>query len=130
MNSFEFPMTATPSASPAAPAAGFLPATGVFATGLLATWLLPLSHFLMYPYERLSARDGALQWHHVLSHAQALGMTLLQWGIAAVAFGALAKRERRVMLIPLMLVAFTVITLAMHAIVAWLGLGFYRDLWH
>jgi hypothetical protein len=130
MKQLELSAAATPLNPTSAPRAGFFPAAAVFATGLLVAWLLPLSRMLMFPYELLAARDGAQQLHHLLTHEQALRLAFLQWGSATVVFGALAKREQPVLLAPLTLAAFMFVALAMHATVAWLGMGFYRDLWH
>jgi hypothetical protein len=109
---------------------GFFPAAGVFASTVLLAGLFPLSRFVMFPYELLAVRDAHQHWQHILTPAQAWRFNTLQWGTATLAFGALAKRERFAVLVPLALVACTLVTIAMHTIVGWLGLGFYWDLWH
>jgi hypothetical protein len=109
---------------------GFFPAASVFATGLLIAGLFPIARFVMFPYELLAVRDGGHHWHNLLTHAQAMRLNFLQWGSVTLAFGALAKKERFAVLIPLTLAVCTLVTIAMHGIVRWLGMDFYWNLWH
>jgi hypothetical protein len=108
---------------------GFIAAFGVFAGGVLCLWCFPAVRALVFPYDLLAVRDGNQQWHLVLDHTQAMRLGLIHWSLAALTFGALARKEHPVVLIPAMLAALTLITAATYKTVAWLGMDFHWSFW-
>ncbi len=107
----------------------FFAAVAVFASIVLLAGLFPLSRLLLFPYEFLVVNDGAQHWHPLLASATAVRLGFLQWGVVALAFGAFARKERPILLIPLTIATLTVLTIAMHAIVRWSGIGFEWNFW-
>jgi len=83
----------------------------------VAAFLLALPQ-VVFPYWRLVPQDDhhwLLAWYDrapVLGTGTAWGITVLQWGIVAVAFGALARRLKQVRQVLLSAVATIVLVTA------------------
>ncbi len=108
---------------------GFAAAFGVFACGVLCLWCFPAVRAVIFPYQLLAVRDGSQQWHPLLDHTQAIWLGLVHWSVAAFTFGALARKEHAIVLIPVTLATLTLITAATYKAVAWLGMDIHWSFW-